>query len=120
MRRTEAKRKNAKAFRLRHSQFLAKRRQQLSHAMVRSTIIAWARPQCTITVLRFTAVWAPAESSSPERNPGPESLELRNYSALPYHHRQGPFGEAVHNGTKFFETKYGCQRDMLEVVLSLI
>src|SRR5256885_16958656 len=38
MRRIEARRKNAKAFRLRHSQSLAKRRQRLRHAMVRSTI----------------------------------------------------------------------------------
>jgi len=38
MRRIEARRKNAKAFRLRHSQSLAKRRQRLSQAMVRSTI----------------------------------------------------------------------------------
>jgi hypothetical protein len=38
MRRIEAKRKNAKAFRLRHSQSWAKRRQRLSHAIVRSTI----------------------------------------------------------------------------------
>jgi hypothetical protein len=33
MRRIEARRKNAKAFRLRHSQSLAKRRQRLSQAM---------------------------------------------------------------------------------------
>jgi hypothetical protein len=38
MRRMEAKRKNAKAFRWWHSQSLAKRRQRLSQAMVRSTI----------------------------------------------------------------------------------
>src|SRR5450432_2795353 len=38
MRRIEARRKNASAFRLRHSQSLAKRRQRLSQAMVRSTI----------------------------------------------------------------------------------
>src|ERR1700676_3350389 len=38
MRRIDARRKNAKAFRLRHSQSLAKRRQRLSHAVVRSTI----------------------------------------------------------------------------------
>jgi hypothetical protein len=38
MRRIDARRKNAKAFRLRHSQSLDKRRQRLSHAMVRSTI----------------------------------------------------------------------------------
>jgi len=38
MRRIEARRKNASAFRLRFSQSLAKRRQRLSQAMVRSTI----------------------------------------------------------------------------------
>src|ERR1700684_4400604 len=38
MRRIDARRKNAKAFRLKHSQSLAKRRQGLSHAMGRSTI----------------------------------------------------------------------------------
>jgi hypothetical protein len=38
MKRIEARRKNAKAFRLRHSQSLARRRQRLSHPMVRSTI----------------------------------------------------------------------------------
>ena len=38
IRRIEARRKNASAFRLRHSQSLAKRRQRLSQAMVRSTI----------------------------------------------------------------------------------
>jgi hypothetical protein len=42
MRRIDARRKNAKAFRLRHSQSLDKRRQRLSHAMVRSI---WAGPQ---------------------------------------------------------------------------
>src|ERR1700686_826189 len=38
MRRIDARRKNAKAFRFRHSQSFAKRRQRLSQAMVRSTI----------------------------------------------------------------------------------
>src|SRR6266849_11056600 len=38
MRRIEARRKKAKAFRLRHSQSFAKRRQRLSQAIVRSTI----------------------------------------------------------------------------------
>src|SRR5258705_3203245 len=38
MRRIEARRKNASAFRLRFSQSLASLRQRLSHAMVRSTI----------------------------------------------------------------------------------
>jgi hypothetical protein len=46
-----------------------------------------------------------------------------NYETIPlcpYHHRLGPFGEAVHNGTRTFEAKYGAQREMLEAVLSLI
>src|SRR5713101_2914894 len=38
MRRIEARRKNASAFRFRFSQSLASLRQRLSHAMVRSTI----------------------------------------------------------------------------------
>src|SRR3954447_14742350 len=38
MRRIDARRKNARAFRLRFSQSLASLRQRLSHAMVRSTI----------------------------------------------------------------------------------
>src|SRR6266581_6120361 len=38
MSRIDARRKKAKAFRLRHSQSFAKRRQRLSQAMVRSTI----------------------------------------------------------------------------------
>jgi hypothetical protein len=38
MRRMEASFKNARALRLRFSQSLARRRQRLSHAMVRSTI----------------------------------------------------------------------------------
>ncbi|MGX0961497.1 hypothetical protein AB7M63_001946 [Bradyrhizobium japonicum] len=38
----------------------------------------------------------------------------------PYHHCLGPFGHAVHNGTKTFEARYGTQKEMLEVVLSLI
>jgi len=38
----------------------------------------------------------------------------------PYHHRTGPFGHAVHNGTKTFEARYGSQREMLEAVKTLI
>jgi len=46
-----------------------------------------------------------------------------NYETIPlcpYHNRQGPFSEAVHNGTKSFEAKYGSQREMLETTLSLL
>lgn len=38
----------------------------------------------------------------------------------PYHHRQGPHGEAVHNGTKTFEAKYGTQEEMLEKTRRLL
>ena len=40
-----------------------------------------------------------------------------NYETIPlcfYHHQDGPFGEAVHNGTKTFEKNYGTQRELLE------
>src|SRR6266403_2973932 len=51
MRRIEARRKNAKAFRLRHSQSLARRRQRLSHAMVRSTIQRFGKTTNSLTPL---------------------------------------------------------------------
>src|SRR5947209_1048392 len=49
MRRIEARRKNAKAFRLRHSQSLARRRQRLGHAMVRSTIQRFGKTTNSLT-----------------------------------------------------------------------
>src|SRR6266436_2907054 len=62
MRRMEASFKNARALRLRFSQSLARRRQRLSHAMVRSTIqrlgnltnpLAWS-DRLMISVLRMS------------------------------------------------------------------
>jgi hypothetical protein len=53
------------------------------------------------------------------RNPRKAS----NYKTIPlcpYHRRQGPFGEAVHNGTKTFEAKYGTQLEMLNIVNALL
>lgn len=32
----------------------------------------------------------------------------------PFHHRLGPFGEAIHNGTKTFEAKYGTHAELLQ------
>ncbi|WP_411782841.1 Ref family recombination enhancement nuclease [Bradyrhizobium sp. UFLA01-814] len=46
-----------------------------------------------------------------------------NYETIPpcpYHHRQGPFGEAVHNVTRSFEAKHSTQREMLECVRHLL
>jgi hypothetical protein len=54
---------------------------------------------------------------------GTMGRKASNYEVIPlcpHHHRQGPFGEAVHNGTKTFEAKYGTQGELLEVVRSLI
>jgi hypothetical protein len=54
---------------------------------------------------------------------GTMGRKASNYEAIPlcpYHHRQGPFGEAVHNGTRSFEAKYGSQREMLETVRRLL
>ena len=47
MRRIEARRKNASAFRLRFSQSLASLRQRLSHAIVRSTNACTMLPRAT-------------------------------------------------------------------------
>jgi hypothetical protein len=68
MRRIEASRKNAKAFRLKHSQSLARRRQRLSHAMVRSTIQRFGKitnsltpsERLTISMLRCGRTFATA------------------------------------------------------------
>lgn len=44
-------------------------------------------------------------------------LRASHYDTIPlcpYHHQHGPFGHAVHNGTKTFEKNYGTQRELLE------
>ena len=38
----------------------------------------------------------------------------------PYHHRQGPFGEAIHNGYKTFAKKYGDERYLLDKVNKIL
>ena len=40
-----------------------------------------------------------------------------NYQVIPlcpYHHNQGPYGEAVHSGRKAFEEKYGTEQELLK------
>ena len=32
----------------------------------------------------------------------------------PFHHRQGPFGEAIHSGAKEFAKKHGDERTLLD------
>ena len=38
----------------------------------------------------------------------------------PRHHRQGPFGEAIHNGYKTFCAKYYSEEEMVEMVNSFL
>jgi len=50
-------------------------------------------------------------------------LKSSNYDVIPlcpYHHQQGGYGEAVHNGTKEFESRYGTQAEMLEKVRQML
>ena len=50
-------------------------------------------------------------------------LKSSNYDVIPlcpYHHQQGDFGEAVHNGTEEFESRYGTQAEMLEKVRQML
>ncbi len=35
----------------------------------------------------------------------------------PYHHQQGPFGEAIHNGKRTFEATYGTEQELLGKVM---
>lgn len=44
-------------------------------------------------------------------------MRASHFDTIPlcmYHHLTGPFGHAVHNGTKTFEKNYGTQRELLE------
>lgn len=43
-----------------------------------------------------------------------------HYETIPlctYHHRSGPFGEAIHNGGKTFQEKYGTEAELLAETL---
>lgn len=49
------------------------------------------------------------------------SQRASNYHVIPlcaFHHRQGPFGDAIHNGHKTFEQRYGTEIELLEQVRS--
>src|SRR3954468_22618880 len=52
MRRMEARRRKASALRERHSQSLARRRQRLSHPMVRSTVRCTTLPSASVGLIR--------------------------------------------------------------------
>src|SRR3954447_12010464 len=74
MRRTEAQRRNASALRLRHSQSLARRRQRLSRAMVRSTIHRLgrtAKPSATSDRLTISTSTRRRARRRPAWNRGP-------------------------------------------------
>lgn len=51
---------------------------------------------------------------------GLRSSHYETIPLCPHHHRTGPFGHAVHNGTRTFEDRYGYQRELLEVTLDEI
>lgn len=38
----------------------------------------------------------------------------------PYHHQTGPFGEAVHNGKRTFEERFGKEWELLEHTQALL
>jgi len=45
-----------------------------------------------------------------------------NYDTIPlcpYHHRQGNYGEAIHNGKKEFEKRYGTEQELLNKIKEL-
>ena len=83
MRRIEARRKNAKAFRLRHSQSLAKRRQRLSQAMVRSTPEDFAngglkdRSLIAAVGIELQQEWMQAKQCGHHQHPAVTILDVR-------------------------------------------
>lgn len=46
-------------------------------------------------------------------------MKASDFEVLPlckFHHQDGPFGEAVHNGKRTWEAKYGTERHLLTIV----
>ena len=47
-------------------------------------------------------------------------MKATNFEVIPlcpYHHNQGPIGEAVHSGRKSFEKKFGTEQELLKQTL---
>ncbi|WP_458180961.1 Ref family recombination enhancement nuclease [Bradyrhizobium sp. 14AA] len=51
---------------------------------------------------------------------GRKASNFETIPLCPYHHRLGPFGHAVHDGTKSFEARYGKQAELLNSTLSAL
>ena len=53
-------------------------------------------------------------------NNGVRSSSFRTLPLCSIHHRNGGFGDAVHNGTRTFEARYGTQEELLKKTLELL
>ena len=51
---------------------------------------------------------------------GQRASEWEVIPLCPYHHQQGPFGHAIHNGSHEFAKNYGTEEQLLEQVLDLL
>ena len=51
---------------------------------------------------------------------GQRASDFDTIPLCPYHHQQGPFGEAIHNGKKTFEANHGTEAELLEHVRALL
>lgn len=72
---------------------------------------------CWVKITPARRCGSPAEIA--HRNGAGWARKSSNYAVIPlcpYHHRQGPFGECLDNGTKTFEAKYGTQDAMIAEV----
>jgi hypothetical protein len=62
----------------------------------------------------------PAEVHHIHWGMGKKASDFDTIPLCPYHHRSGPFGEAIHNGAMTFQAKYGTELDLLEQTKILI
>jgi len=64
----------------------------------------------------------PAELHHPRFTQG-MSQRASDWLVIPlskYHHRTGPFGQAVHNGQHIFELNYGKEADLLAMTIKRV
>ena len=47
---------------------------------------------------------------------GMKASDFETIPLCPYHHQDGPFGEAIHNGKRTWEARYGTERHLLTLV----
>ena len=53
-------------------------------------------------------------------NQGVRASHYETIPLCPYHHMDGPHGEAIHQGRRTWESRYGTERELLAKTLTLL